>query len=166
MSAPLLPLELVEQLARVPVSRDRNLEYSPCRVRLRSGEVLPCVYVVEESAFLAVWGDDPSRPFLDISQVASIEDSPARLPADLANILYMAGESGMGYFIFTVHLQDGRTVAFLTGGAVDFPDWPPGIDPAEAISVEPHVGRDQFQRSQSRNPPHYVWCLYSAGKSR
>jgi hypothetical protein len=124
--------------------------------------VLSRVYVVEESAFLAMWGNDPNRPLLDVTEVASIEDSPVRLPAALANLVYGAGESGMGYNIFTVHLRDGRTVPFLTGNAVDFPDWPPGIEPAEAVSVEPHVGRDQFREGRSGGSPGYVWCLYSA----
>ena len=163
MFAPSLPMGLADQLARVATSRDRLLEYAPCLVSLHSGEVLSRVYVVEESAFLEMWGNDPNRPFLDVSEVASIEDSPVRLPPALANLIYKAGESGMGYSIFTVHLRDGRTVPFLTGNAVDFPDWPAGIEPAEAVSVEPHVGRDQLREGDSGGSSlGYVWCLYSA----
>lgn len=166
MSAPSLPVGLADQLARVPTSRNRLLDYAPCLVRLHSGEVLSRVYVVEESAFLEVWGDDPNRPFLDVTEVASIEDSPMRLPPALANVIYEAGESGMGYTIFTVHLRDGRVVPFLTGNAVDFPDWPAGIDPEGAVSVETHVGRDQLREGHSSGSSSgYVWCLYS-GRAR
>ena len=134
--------------------------YAPCQVRLLSGEVLPRVYVLEQSAFLRHWGDDPARPFLDVSEVLTIEDSPLRLPAPLADAVYAAGESGMGYFIFTVEFGDGSSHAFLTGDAVDFPDWPVGIDPRNAIAVGPHVGRGGVHEpSPERAAP--LWCLYS-----
>jgi hypothetical protein len=154
-----LSANLVAQLELVPKSHDRSLEYAPCLVRLRSGEVLPRVYIVEASAFSALWGDDPKRNFLDVAEIASIEDSPFRLPRDLADVVYEAGESGMGYCIFTVQLRDGRTLPFVTGNAADFTDWPPDVDPRDAVAVEPHVGRDNVGGANSGSAP-FVWGLF------
>jgi hypothetical protein len=44
-----------------------------------------------------------------IQDVTQIADSPVRLPAELANQLYAAGESGMGYVVFTVVLGTADT---------------------------------------------------------
>jgi hypothetical protein len=165
MPAPALPSELAEQLSAVPVSRDRFLQYAPCLVRLKSGDVLPRVYVLEESSYFRMWGDEPSRSTIDPNELASIEDSPARLPAALADEVYAAGESGMGYSIFTVEFTDGRSIAFLTGNAVDFPDWPPDFDPSNAVAVKPHVGREHFQSQDGgdgRRSATAGLCLYRA----
>lgn len=156
-----LSATLAAQLALVPKSHHGHLEYAPCLVRLRSGEVLPRVNLVGAAAFSAWWGNDPKRSFLDVAEIASIEESPFRMPAELADIVYEAGESGMGYCIFTVHFRDGRILPFLTGNAVDFPDWPSDIDPREAVAVDPHVGRDILGGTSTGSAP-FVWCLYQA----
>jgi hypothetical protein len=131
---------------------------------LRSGEVLPRVFVLEESAFTRLWSIAPSRSLLSPEDVDAIEESQHRLPAPLANKIYSAGESGMGYFVFTVELRDGTKLPFLTGSAVDFPDWPPGIDPRDAVAVEPHVGRESFRggdRAPHTGTASTVTCPYS-----
>ncbi|NYF09769.1 hypothetical protein HDC94_000925 [Leifsonia sp. AK011] len=162
MPAPTLTPELAEQLSRVSTSHDRSVVYAPCLVRLKSGEVLPRVYLVEESTFLEYWGEEQRRPVLDPNEIESIEESPMRMPAALATQIYNAHESGMGYFIFTVRLRNGSSVPFLTGNAVDFPDWPEGIQPSDAVAVEPHVGREHFQTAEGgQRSAKYVWCLYS-----
>jgi hypothetical protein len=161
MSAPSLSPELIEQLSRVPTSRDGSMSYAPCLVTLKSGEVLPRVYVLEESSYLRLWGDDPKRSTIDPSAIASMVESPDRLPAELANEVYAAGESGMGYSIFTVVLRDGSTIPFLTGNAVDFPDWPEEVDPSDAVAVQPHVGREHFQvAGEGRRSASSLLCLY------
>lgn len=163
MAAPKLSRELAAQLAAVPTSRDLSFHYAPCRVELKSGDILPRVYLAEESAYLRLWGDDPGRPMVDLNDVASIAESPERLPPQLADEIYDAGESGMGYVIFTVRMRDGRTIPFSTGNAVDFLDWPLGVDPRDAVAVEPHAGRGFFAGGDSggRRGASYLWCLYS-----
>jgi hypothetical protein len=120
---------------------------------------LPRVLMAEDRTFLALWGDDPRRTYLDVSKIDAIEDSPFRLPASLANVVYEAGESGMGYSIFTVHVRDGRSLPFLTGNAVDFPDWPRDVDPRDAIAIEPHVGREHVGGANTGSAP-WALCLY------
>ena len=161
MTAPQLSVALAAQLARVPTSYD-GMRYAPCQVRLRSGEILPRVYVAEESEYLRHWGVAPRAP-VALENVESIEDSPFRLPRELADSVYAVGETGMGYFIFAVRLRDGRTIRFLTGDAIDFPDWPPGVDGRDAIEVLTY-DRDADQQPQpdeSRGSAAALVCLYT-----
>jgi hypothetical protein len=71
------------------------------------------------------------------------------LPARFANILYEAGESGMGYCAFSVELRDHRRLYFVTGNAVDFLNWPEGVLPDDVIGVTPH---DRFSEHRDRAP--------------
>ena len=154
---------LAEQLSLIPRSTDGYCTYAPCRVTLRSGEVLDRVYVVERAAFRLMWGELEASVLVE--DVEHIEDSPVRLPARFANALYEAGESGMGYTLFTTRLRDGTTLPFVVGNAVDFPNWPPNTGPGDVVDVQPHDGRDVFR---DRPPgPHessasYEWCLFDA----
>jgi len=162
VAAKLAP-DIAAQLGRVPTSRDRSFLYAPCRVELKSGETLPRVYLVEEASYLRQWGNDPDRSMVDIADVLAVENSADRLPAQLADQVYEAGESGMGYVVFTVQLRDGRSIPFSTGNAVDFLDWPSDVNPSEAVAVEPHIGREFFVHPDGggRHGADYKWCLYS-----
>lgn len=158
-----LPADLAEQLSRVPKSSDGYCEYAPCRMTLKSGEVLDRVYVVERGSFRRMWGETAAA--VDVADVQHLEDSPVRLPAQWANDLYKAGESGMGYTVFVARLRDASNLPFVVGNAVDFPNWPPTTNPADVVDVQPHAGREVFR---NRAPgPHegaaqYAWCLYDA----
>ena len=158
-----LPQHLAEQLSSVPKSSDGYCEYAPCRVTLKSGEVLDHVYLVERDAFSRVWGAVATT--VALIDIERIDDSPVRLPARWANELYKAGESGMGYTLFIARLRDGSLLPFVVGNAVDFPNWPPGVQPEDVLDVQPHAGREFFR---DRAPgPHessaqFEWCLYDA----
>jgi len=118
---------------------------------------------------MRAWGVDPAedkdKNSVAIDEVVHIEDSPRRLPPALANKLYAAGESGMGNTVFTVVIRGGSRLPFVVGNAVDFPQWPPGADPNDAVDVEPHVEREEFRNRPPRrteSAADYAWCLYSA----
>jgi hypothetical protein len=156
-----LPPEFAAQLERVPASRDRDLEYRPCRVVLTDGRQIDCVYIVDAEAYIRAWGvwpeDDAGKRSVRIEDVREIRDSPFRLPAGLANLLYAAGESGMGGCHFVVEFGDGTRQAYVTGNAVDFVPAPQGLRTSDATGVIPHAGR------HARPLPglDYWWCLYS-----
>jgi hypothetical protein len=156
-----LPPQLAEQLGQVPKSSDGYCEYAPCRVTLESGEVLDRVYIVELTAFRRIWGQ--TEDTVSVDDLERIEDSPLRLPSRWANALYEAGESGQGYTVFTARLRDGSNLPFVVGNAVDFPNWPPGIGPADVVDVQPHEGREVF-RDRAPGPyessAQYAWCLF------
>lgn len=156
--------DLWVQLQGVAPSRDRDFEYRPCRVRLRTGEWRDRVYVVEAMPYIRYWGvwpwEDRGKHYVALEDVADIEESPTRMPRNLASRLYAAGESGMGYFIFKIVLADGRQVACLTGGAVEWVDLPAGIAAEDIAAVIPHGGREEEARGEISRGAAYAWCLY------
>jgi hypothetical protein len=161
---PKISADLRAQLARVPATGDYGLEYPPCDVRLKDGRRVPHVYVVPEERYIQVWGvwpeDDPGKRSVSIEDVGEITESADRLPPNLAAKLYAAGESGMGYCIFTVVFDDESRLPFVSGNALDFIEYPPGKGPANVVDVVPHEGRNE---PSPRKAPEYYWCLYAAG---
>ena len=169
MSGELSPA-LAEQLARVEASTDGICEYRPCRVTLRGGATHDRVYVVERESYLRAWGvlpeSDCGKESVSPADVVAIESSHARLPAQLATKLYAAGESGMGYVIFTLVLADGSLVPCVTGNAVDFPPYPAGVDASAVVDVIPHEGRELLGRQVARSGRvQYAWCVYRSSEA-
>jgi hypothetical protein len=111
--------------------------------------------------WVGLWGSWPAfdrgKEEIDIREITELSESPWRLPSRLADRLYAGGESGMGYYVFTLVLADGRRIATFTGNAVDFPYLPEGVVGRDVIDVIPHVGRDEGQLQEA---PAYEWCLY------
>jgi hypothetical protein len=97
--------------------------------------------------------------------VAEFSESPFRIPAPLARKAYDAGESGMGYMIFTLELQDGSQVPCVTGSAyVDFVLLPEGVRSNMIVNLRPHKGREEIDKSgrssadtQARDE---LWCPF------
>jgi hypothetical protein len=161
---PALTKELAQQLADVEPSRDQSREYRPCRVTLRDGRVLDRVYIGDATQFRNGRGD-PRLETVPLEEVVRIEESPVRLPARFANKLYAAGESGMGYVVFTVVLADGRRLPFVTGNRVDFPALPEGVGSADVVDAIPHEGDPGFKYRPPRpdeSSADYYWCLFAA----
>jgi hypothetical protein len=160
---PLSP-DLARQLSAVPASGGI---YRPCSVVLNDGTVDNRVYVVEAAPWFRDWGvwpeDDRGKRSVDIGMVAGINDSPSRLPARFADQLYKAGETGMGYTIFTVRFRNGSSIAVETGNAIDFIEYPDGQSPQTVVGVLPNVGRND---PHLRPGPEYWWCLYEAEAHR
>lgn len=156
------------QLIAIKPSTDGKLDYYPCRVVLLDGRTIERVYVEEECPYIDIWGvypeEDEQKNYISIDQIKSIEESPYRLPVRIANKIYKAGESGMGYCIFTLIMRNGDRLPYVTGNAVDFPNLPPGYSYKDIIDVLPHVGRENFQdkaESPYAREAEYWWCLYS-----
>ena len=155
--------DLSRDLLLVTPSRCYGMEYRPCQVMLWDGSVLDRVYVVKARPYLRSWGvapeDDPGKSSIPIEAVRSLRESPYRLAPHLADKVYRAHESGMGYVVFQVILEDGRVLDCLTGNAVDFLDWPPGVTPAMARDVIPRAGAARTSPDRVRGAP-FCWCLY------
>jgi hypothetical protein len=161
---PRITAHLAGALARVVPSCDQELEYRPCRVKLRSGEWRDRVYVQEATSYLSHWGiwpwEDRDKDYLPLDDVVEIDDSPTRIPAHVATSIYAAGESGMGYCIFTLVTADGRRIACMTGNAVDWVDLPSGVSPRDVVDVSPQEGRDEVNAGFGVGGSRYAWCLY------
>jgi len=160
IGVPKIPIPLQSQLANIIPSRDSQMEYFPCRVVLNSGAVFDNVYIADITKYLKVRGILPSldsdKKSISINDIAKIDESPNRLPARFANKLYKAGESGMGYSIFTIVFKDGNQMPIVTGNAVDFVNLPNGYTNNDIVDVIPHEGRN----ANPKHGPEYIWCLY------
>jgi hypothetical protein len=163
--APLSP-DLRAQWEAIAPSHSQNLEYRPCSATLKSGEVIPCVYVCDAQAYISIWGvwpeDDHGKQHIRVEDIAAIAESALRLPVVFANELYRAGESGMGYSVFTVVFSDGAEVSYVSGNALDFVSLPNGKRMADIVRVLPHKGRDQHPLGGLK----YHWCLFGSGEGR
>ena len=155
-----LSKELTAQLFRVEPSHDQYLDYFPCQVTLRSGEIVDRVYLVKHQPYIRAWGvtpeEDSAKKSVLVEDVVSIAESPSRLPPRIADKLYAAGESGMGYCVFTLTLRDGRRVKCVTGNAVDFVTLPGDAGPADVVDAELHTR----PHTDAVPGPDYFWCLY------
>jgi hypothetical protein len=159
--SPLLP-HVREALKGIEPSQDGDLVYYPCRAVLKSGEACDTVYIAPEEPYIKYWGvypeNDRGKRWIKMEDVAEVEESPIRLPAQFANEIYRNGESGMGYTIFTVVFSDGSRQAYGMGNAVDFIRYPNGKGPKDVVAVIPHEGRNDATRVDGSE---YYWCLYS-----
>lgn len=159
---PNLPPHLQPQLEAITPSVAGGLKYYPCLVQLKDGAEVDRVYLVSEAPYIENWGvypgQDRDKSEILVSDVASLTESPSRLPPQFANELYQAGESGIGYTLFVVVFSDGARQAFLAGNAVDFIEYPEGRGPRDVAAVLPHEGRNDNGR---KDAPSYSWCIYS-----
>jgi hypothetical protein len=153
--------KLRDDLSAITPSTSGDLTYWPCAARMKDGTVLVCVYVVPEAPYIKQWGvypqQDRGKSHISIADVEALTDSPTRLPARFANKLYKAGESGMGYTIFTVVFADGSSQAYGAGNAIDFVRYPEGKGQSDVVDVLPHEGRN----AGPVRCPEYYWCLFA-----
>jgi hypothetical protein len=87
---PKLPPQLKSQLDLVTPSMLGNLKFYPCLVRLNNGTEVDRVYFVSQAQCTS-----PGTDEIRVEDVASLRESPSRLPTRFAKELYEAGESGM-----------------------------------------------------------------------
>lgn len=161
--SPLLP-HVREALKTIEPSRDREIVHYPCRAVLKSGEVFDAVYIVAEKLYVKHFGLYPEnlsgKRWIRMEDIAEVQESPTRLPAQFANEIYRNGESRMGYTTFTIVFADGVRQKWHSadGSAVDFIHYPIGKGPKDVVAVIPHEARidDPLVRS-----PKWYWCLYS-----
>ncbi|HTX20995.1 MAG TPA: hypothetical protein VMD27_03900 [Candidatus Aquilonibacter sp.] len=153
--------ELRQQLQKIEPSSDGMMKYFPCMVVLSTGKQFDRVYLAEADSYIKIWGvwpdDDQGKRFIRVEDVASIHPSPYRLPSQLAQKMYKAGESGMGYCVFTLEFRDGFAQAYLCGNAIDFVSLPAGKTMADVIDLIPHKGRN----GQQMQKLDYWWCFFS-----
>ncbi|MFA7160582.1 MAG: hypothetical protein WC299_14890 [Kiritimatiellia bacterium] len=157
---PALPSRLAQQAVAIPTTHFAGLTYCPCAAELTDRSELPCVYLVEASAYIKVWGiwpdQDEGKREVGIADVVAVRESPFRLPARFAQELYDAGESGMGYVGYEIEFTDGTRQAYLTGNGLDFVELPQGKGVGDIVKAWPHEGL----RNAPRQTPDFVWCLY------
>lgn len=154
--------ELYRQVEAIPPTGGPHAEYRPALVKLADGSMLDYVYLIEAGKYIRSWAiwpeDDGAKQQVSIGDIVSIEESPSRLPVAIAEKLYEAGESGMGYCIFTLVFDDGTKESHLRGGAIDFVDYPDGKSAVNIVDVLPHEGR---KAEHLQKGPDYYWAIYA-----
>jgi hypothetical protein len=157
---PPLSQEQIVQLKKIPSSNDGY----PCKVVLKEGIEQDFVYIVDAEAYIRAWGvwpdQDKGKQEIHIEQVELIVESTSRLPPTMAQRLYAAGESGMGYVLFEVSYKDGSRSAHIAGNAVDFIQLPVDKTMNDISDIYPHAGREAQAHLES---PNYFWCLFGKG---
>jgi hypothetical protein len=94
-----------------------------------------------------------------LDEAVSIVESPFRLPARVAQKLYDAGETGMGWHAFTLVLRDGTKLPCTTGNLLDFLDLPPGVDPEDILDATAAEGMFVGSSEHVGNA-HWDICVY------
>jgi hypothetical protein len=149
--------EFIMQIEKISPSHagpsGHDQKHYPCRLMLLDGTVVPRAICVEDHRGFT------TDSWIHPDNVASLEETSERMPAILASKLYAAGESGMGYQIFTMKFDDGTSLVFATGNVVDFPDYPIGYDSRRIVDVLPHQGREE-SKNGFRGQRDFQWCFY------
>ena len=145
--------ELTRMLLQVEPSTDGQLDFHPCRAQLRSGAILERLLCVRDRRGFR------SSTWIHPDEIVSIEESPWRLPVKFANTLYAAGESGMGYLLWTARLRSGRELVFV-GSTFDFPDFPEGVVPGDVVAVVPHLGRERASVGAHLGSAPHATCFF------
>jgi len=145
----------VESIEPSHTENDRE-QFRPCRILLKDGRVVPRVICVEDHRGFITDG------WIHPDSVAEITPTTERMPGRLASKLYAAGESGMGYELFTMKMKDGTSHIYVTVGVVDFPDFPEGYETNDVMDVYPHEGRAQTNYGCRHDRP-FEWCYYVKG---
>lgn len=100
---------------------------------------------------------EPSPPAeeLDLTSIAAIEPCPDRLPAKWANHIYAAGETGMGYYLFSLVMEDQSQFHFVAPH-VDFPRLPPGQYFSRVKDVIIYEHSKDYPASCGGSLPHII----------
>jgi hypothetical protein len=146
--------ELTAALRAIEPSRCYAEVLRPCTLILRDGSTVVRALASEEARGFQTDG------WIHPDEVAEVRLCRYRMPAHLASRLYAAGESGMGYEIFTLDLRSGQSLVFVTGNLVDFPDLPEGVTTDDILDVHPHEGRERSQREGYRGSAKFRWLYF------
>jgi hypothetical protein len=168
-SYPSLTAPLQTQLDRIPFTTDYGKKYYPCLVTLTDGRKQDFVYIADADEYIDSWGvwpdHDSDMREIRAEDVRKIQESPSRLPPSIAQRLYEAGESGMGYEAFQLSYGDGSRSYHFTQGAVDFVRLPNGKRGEDIVDVHPHKRPRKCAPGKCAitGSHEYFWCLIKNG---
>ena len=143
---------------------DGSIEHRACRLTLKDGRTLDRVAMAPAKDYLRVtkglWPDN----LVPLEDVVAVAETPCRVPAQLVNKMYSAGESAMAAYVLTLVLSDGRRLPYVVSGLVDFPNLPPGVKTSDIIDLLPHEAPESlWKRGEFHEHmlgADYHWCLY------
>lgn len=152
--------ELTASFRKVPAVKTNLGFHRACSLRMKSGIVHPRVLCCEDSrGFHTDWWIS-RNPWISPDDIAVVESSSSAIPAHIAQKIYDAGESGMGYQIYALKFRGGSTQVFVTPNVLDFPDLPEGYAGRDIADAFPHKGRDNAQSGRHRGSADFLFCFY------
>jgi hypothetical protein len=159
MSA-LLENVMQEMQAVQPSELEPGTKLYPCAVRLLDGTTLNRVVLINSATARRLFGPSglaavSERLRVPTELVASVAESPERLPARFANEIYREGETHYGIFTFTLVFSRWRRQRYLTGGFIDFPVFPGSYGPMDVKEVILRSGADRASPAKE-----VKWCVY------
>ena len=117
------------------------------------------MYFLEENDFLKLWGKTPETDFehkhVAVGDISAIEESRFRLPAKFANEVYRAGESGMGWFDFTLVFTRWCWRNYMVGSFIDFLEYPLWFGPKDVRAVVLYR-----RKLKDRGALDTYWCVF------
>jgi hypothetical protein len=160
-----MPVSLQRQLDAIePSEVEPGHRIYPCSAQLNDGTVQKCVYFMTAATSMRLLGRNgpaavPDRNWILEDEVASIGESPVRLPARFANKIYRAGESHYGCYTFALVFSRWLRRGYTVGGFVDFLEFPRGHGPSDVKEVLLAVG--PIRATRACQVPDYRWCVCS-----
>jgi hypothetical protein len=153
--------------------------YTPCSVRLQSGQIVPCVVLVEKSAArdLPAFGprglglhyhyDDTIM--IDLAGVASIQPSPFRIPVDIEMEMRRHGQTHPAGYLVRFVYNDGMKYWHASDESLWFASAPEGrlvkdVSSVEFPTIEEYNG--VWSRETILKSPAFKWCVYDDRESR
>ena len=139
-----------------PLNAYAGSMYWPCEARLASGEWIDRVCLVRARDWLGPWPHEMDGPYLDISDIVEVRESPSRLPAPF---IYETQRKALGLGfnggMVEIVLADGRSV-IMGGEFFDFPPYPKDAGPIDVVEVRTPT-RDRM--AEALFPARPIWCL-------
>jgi len=133
----------------------------PCLVSLKGDDHFERVVIIKKSEVHSLEVEYFERNSINSKDVVAISEAPYRLPVNLANKLYIIGETGMGYFAYIIVLGDGEKLLCKTGNVIDFPALSP--EDLKKGVVDAYAGPSyvELQKICDREIKglDYKWCL-------
>lgn len=140
----------------------RGILVYPCSALLRDGKAIECIYFVDAASYKRLFGqdspeDDPGKRWIAPNHVASIRESPRRLPSRFTAEIYRLGETGFNTIDFTLVFSWWyRRDYTVPGSFVDFLEYPLWLGPADVKAVVPYPRRKKLRRM-----PDIYWCVFT-----
>lgn len=140
------PAEFLRQLDTI----EAGVWGTPCSVTLIDGSSRDVCLAWENKRY------SDKGNWLSPLQVVDIRECDARMPTEFARQIWNAGESGMGYHIYVVELEDGASFVHVAGNLlIDLVSLPSGYHPTDIVNVIPHQGRVRSEREGYRQVSEY-----------
>lgn len=126
---------------------------TPCAIVLSDGHAIEHALAWENAHY------SDAGEWTHPDRVIYLTESPARMPAKFARLIYNAGESGMGYHIYVVRLSDGASFVHVAANlAIDLVSLPLGYTQKDIMGIDPHEGRQRSRDEGYRSLSDLPWA--------